>query len=220
MMTETVHEARHDSVLFEGDCLPLAGMSVVKAKALLKDAGNIPYFADAIVNGRRVPVAHVLQPGDRLAFVQRFGVKTGNDQPIEQAIGEAVLVAYPELVEIADKVKALGLPADRSLDLMAGMVAEWVEQRFGPPGMSVLAILNEVIARLDRIESSRVPWSQKEIDILEALEEGPLIGEKLATRAGYEYDGNTKGVLSSLVKRGLIGNKRPGGYFLAGKRES
>lgn len=220
MMIETAQEVRHDSVMFEGGQLPLRGMSVFEAKAMLKDAWGITYFAEAIVNGRRVPVAHVLQPDDRLAFCQRFGVKAGNDQPIEQAIGEAVVVAYPELVEIADTVKALHLPADRSLDLMAGMVGEWAEQRFGPPGKSVLVVLAEVVARLDRIESSRVPWSQKEIDILEALEQGPMIGEKLATRAGYEYDGNTKGVLSSLVKRGLIGNKRPGGYFLVGKRES
>ena len=121
----------YDGVLFEGDWLPLAGMSVFVAKAMLKDAGNISYFADAIVNGRQVPVAHVLQPGDRLEFVQRFGYKASDDRPIEQAIGKAVVVAYPELVEIADKVKALNLPADRSLDLMAGMVAEWAEERFG-----------------------------------------------------------------------------------------
>ncbi len=47
-----------------------------------------------------------------------------------------------------------------------------------------------------------------------------MVGEKLATRAGYEYDGHMKGVLALLVKRRLIGNKRPGGYFLVGKRES
>ena len=130
------------------------------------------------------------------------------------------MVVYPELLEIAAKVKAMNLPADRSRDVMAGMIGEWAEQRFGQPGKAVLTILAEVVDRLDRIESSRVPMSQKESDILEALEEGPMIGEKLAARAGYEYDGHLKGVLASLVKRGLIGNKRPGGYFLVGKRES
>ena len=209
-----------DGVLFEGDWLPLIGVPVAKAKAMLKDAWGISYFADAIVNGRQVTIAHRLRRGDHLEFFQRFGVKAGDDRPIEQAIGEAMVVVYPELVEIADKVKALNLPADRSLDLMAGMVAEWAVQRFGPPGKSVLAILAEVVARLDRIESPRVPMRQKEIDILEALEGGPLIGEKLAARAGYEYDGHTKGVLASMVKRKVIGNKRPGGYFLVGKRKS
>ncbi len=200
--------------------LPLAGLTVEAAKQQLQMCLNVPYFADAIVNGRQVPVVHLLRSGDRLEFVQRFGTKAGDGKPIERAIGEAVVVAYPELVVMADKVKALNLPADRSLDLMVGMVVEWAEREFGPPGKSVLAILAEVVARLDRIEPPRVPMSQKEIDILEALEEGPMIGEKLAARAGYEYDGHMKGLLSTLVKRGLIGNKRPGGYFLAGKRES
>ena len=220
MMMETAQETRCEGVLFESDWLPLVGMPVVEAKAMLKDAWGVPYFADAIVNGRQMPVAHVLLAGDRLRFFQRLGVKAGNDRPIEQAIGEALVIAYPELLEIAAKVKAMNMPADRSRDVMAGMVAGWAEQRFGPPSKGVLAMLAEVVARLDRIESPRVPMSQKESDILEALEEGPMIGEKLAARAGYEYDGHLMGVLASLVKRGLIGNKRPGGYFLVGKRES
>jgi hypothetical protein len=141
-----------DGVLFEGDWLPLVGVPVVEAKALLRDAWNISYFADAFVNGRQVPVAHVLCSGDRLEFVQRFGVKAGDDKPIEEAIGEA-LVAYPELLEMAEKVKAMNLPADRSLDVMIGMVVEWAEQRFGPPGSSMMSVFADIGKRLQRIES-------------------------------------------------------------------
>lgn len=212
------HE-EHDAVLFEGDWLPLVGLPVLKAKAMLKDAGNISYFADAFVNGCPVPVAHVLRSGDRLEFVQRFGFKAGDDKPIEQVIGEALVVVYPELLEIAAKVKAMSLPPDRSRDVMAGMIAEWAEQRFGPPGKSVLAILEEIIARLDRIEAPRVPITQREIDIVQALGEGRLTGEKLAEKAGYEFDGYFKGILASLVKRGVICNKRPG-YFVPGPPKS
>lgn len=211
---------RNEGVLFEGQWLPLAGLSVFQAKVLLQDTGNISYFADAILNGRSVPVAHLLGRADRLEFVQRFGVKAGDNRTIKEAISEAILIAYPELLEMADKVKTLNLPTDRSLDLMAGMVAEWAEKRFGPPGKSVLTVLAEIVDRLERIESPRIPMSQKEIEILEALEEGPMIGEELAIKAGYEYDGHMKGVLASLVKRRVIGNKRPGGYFLVGKQES
>ena len=143
----------HDGVLVESDWLPLAGLPIVEAKAMLKDAWGIPYFADAIVNGRHVPVVHVLRRGDRMNFVQRFGIKAGNDKPIEQAIGEALVIAYPELLEIAAKVKATNLPADRSRDVMAGMVAEWAERRFGPPGASTKAILADIVDRLQRIES-------------------------------------------------------------------
>lgn len=220
MMIETTSDSRRDGVLFDGHWLPLVGLHVAQVKALLKDAWGISYFADAFVNGQQVPVAHVLRCGDRLKFVQRFGFKGGDDKPIEKVIGEAMVFVYPELAEMADKVKSLNLPVNRSLDVMAGMVAEWAEKRFGPPGKSVLAVLAEIVDRLDRIESLRMPMSQKETDILETLVEGPMIGEKLAARAGYEYDGHKKGVLASLVRRGLIGNKRPGGYFLVGNRES
>jgi len=220
MMIETTSHPRRDGVLFEGEWLPLDGLSVFEAKAMLEDTENISYFAEAIVNGRPVPVAHVLSRADRLEFVQRFGFKGGDDKPIEKAIGEAMVFVYPELSEMADKVKALNLPPDRSLDVMMGMVAEWAEKRFGPPSKSVLAVLAEIVDRLERIESPRMPMSQKEIEILGALEAGPMVGEKLATRSGYEYDGHMKGVLASLVRRKVIGNKRPGGYFLVSKRKS
>ena len=38
----------------------------------------------------------------------------------------------------------------------------------------------------------------------------PLRGEALATKAGHQYDGHTKGLLSSLVKFGLLGKRRDG----------
>jgi hypothetical protein len=207
---------KREGVLFDGDWLPLAGVSVAKAKALLRDSG-ISYFSDAIVNNRPVMVSYVLRPGDRLVFCQRFGCKAGDDKPIEEAIGEAMVVAYSELLEMAQKVKAMNLPTDRSLDVMIGMVAEWAEQRFGPPDKNIMTILNEVVARLDRIEAPRVPYTQREIDIVQALGESRLTGEELAAKAGYEFDGYFKGILASMVKRGVICNKRPG-YFLAGPK--
>jgi hypothetical protein len=142
-----------EGVLFEGDRLPLGGMSVFEAKAMLKDAWAIPYFADALVNGRQVPVAHVLQPGERLEFVQRFGVKAGNDQPIEQAIGEAVVAVYPVLLEKAATVKARNLSADQEREAMKGIVDEWAVHHFGQPDASTRAVLADIVQRLQRIES-------------------------------------------------------------------
>ena len=97
---------RRDGVLFGGDWLPLVGVSVATAKALLRDAWGIPYFADTIVNGRPALVSQVvLRSGDRLVFSQRFGFKAGEQQSVEQAQAESLVIAYPELMDIAARVK-------------------------------------------------------------------------------------------------------------------
>ena len=52
--------------------------------------------------------------------------------------------------------------------------------------------------------------TEAERNILEALGEGKLKGEQLAKKAGYPCNSNFKNTLSSLVKRGLLMNDRPG----------
>jgi hypothetical protein len=222
-MIETAQEARHGSVLFEGDRLPLEGMSVFEAKAMLNDAWGIPYFADAIVNGRLVPVAHVLQPGDRLKFSQRFGVKAGNDKPITEAIGEAVVIAYPKLLEIEARVKACNLSTDESLRLMTSMIGRWMEEQFGPPGPSVMPVLADIVKRLQAIETvlgQRFASPASDLDnltdteeiILETLRGKSRKAASIATAGKLKHNSNLKSTLSSLVKRGILG-KGPDGYF-------
>lgn len=152
MMIDIDQEARREGVLFEGDWLPLVGIPVIQAKALLKDAGSISYFADAIVNDRQMSLAYLLQLGDRLEFVQRFGVKAGDDKPIVQAIGEAMVVVYTELLEKAATVRARNLSADHERAALKRTVEEWAVQQFGPPDASTKAILADIVERLQRIE--------------------------------------------------------------------
>jgi len=52
--------------------------------------------------------------------------------------------------------------------------------------------------------------TETEGNILEALGEGKLKGGQLAKKAGYPFNSNFKNTLSSLVKRGLLVNDRPG----------
>lgn len=52
--------------------------------------------------------------------------------------------------------------------------------------------------------------TEAERNILEALGEGKLKGEQVAKKAGYPCNSNFKNTLSSLVKRGLLVNDRPG----------
>jgi hypothetical protein len=57
-----------------------------------------------------------------------------------------------------------------------------------------------------------------ERDIITALKDKTLTGEKLARDAGHPYNFKFKSSLSALRKRGILGNKSPG-YFLESKYE-
>lgn len=52
--------------------------------------------------------------------------------------------------------------------------------------------------------------TDREADIIEAIGDEMLTGERVAKLAGYKYDGHFKNILSSLVKRNIIDNCRPG----------
>ena len=56
--------------------------------------------------------------------------------------------------------------------------------------------------------------NETEKNILEALGDKTMIGEEIAPLAGYKCDGHFKGTLARLVKRNIMGNKRPGYYRL------
>ena len=52
-----------------------------------------------------------------------------------------------------------------------------------------------------------------EKNIIEALGTDTLTLEQIAPKAGYEVNGHFKEAVSSLTKRGILGNRRPG-YFV------
>lgn len=52
-----------------------------------------------------------------------------------------------------------------------------------------------------------------ERNIVEALGTDTLIFEQLAAKTGYEVSGHFRRTVSSLSKRWILGNKRPG-YFV------
>jgi hypothetical protein len=56
--------------------------------------------------------------------------------------------------------------------------------------------------------------SDAEQNIIEALGLETMTGEVLAQKAGYPFNSNFKSTLSSMRKRGILGNASPG-YFLA-----
>ena len=49
--------------------------------------------------------------------------------------------------------------------------------------------------------------------IIEALGDTTLTVEELAVKSGYDVSGYFRNILTSLRKRGILGNKRPGYYL-------
>lgn len=66
------------------------------------------------------------------------------------------------------------------------------------------------VVQPQQLQTSDTKLTEAERNILEALGEGKLKGEQLAKKAGYPCNSNFKNTLSSLVKRGLLVNDRPG----------
>ena len=60
--------------------------------------------------------------------------------------------------------------------------------------------------------------SDTEANIVEALGTQRLTGEALAKQAGYPFNSNFKSTLSSLRKRGVLGNASPGYFVTAARR--
>jgi hypothetical protein len=58
-----------------------------------------------------------------------------------------------------------------------------------------------------------IKLTETERNIIEALDGKALTLEKLAAKAGYEVSGHFRRSITSLIRREILGNKRPG-YFV------
>jgi len=58
-----------------------------------------------------------------------------------------------------------------------------------------------------------IELNETEKIIIEALGDTNPTVEELAVKSGYEVSGYFRCILSSLCKRGILGNKRPGYYL-------
>ena len=111
---------------------------------------------------------------------------------IPDALAEDVLPFIPVVVVQEDGTRIhLESEVDRFL-------AEFVRQRRHQS--SPAAEVNRPMPRLTDTEQT----------ILEALGDKKVTGEELAPLAGFPFNSNFKNTLSSLVKRGLLVNDRPG----------
>lgn len=146
--------ARHSAsivsdVHFEGDNLPLVGVTVAVAKYMLRDAWNVSYFADAFVNGIRVEAGHVLRANDHLEFCQRFGFKGGTDLDREVVQAEALIRSEPELSKTVAEVLDLPVPVEQKALLLTLRVLRWSENWYGRVTADAVGTLNHVLQRLN-----------------------------------------------------------------------
>jgi hypothetical protein len=65
-----------------------------------------------------------------------------------------------------------------------------------------------VIDQLER--GGIVRPTDRQRTILDALEDGKMTGEQLASRAGYPYNSSFKSELSNMVKLGMLTQEHPG----------
>jgi hypothetical protein len=94
-------------------------------------------------------------------------------------------------------------PVVERLRLLVREVDQLVSERLNDPGPPALSV--------DRAASAApANLNETERNILEALGDATMTGEELAPKAGYECNGHFKATLSTLVKRGLLENLRPG----------
>jgi excisionase family DNA binding protein len=132
--------------------LSLGGRSVGWVRANLRHALNLSYFAEATVNGRTADRDHVLNAGDDVEFLCRFGFKGADDCPPEVRNARGLIATYPELAQIGDEVKALGLSTDEAVDATLARVGRFMEQKFGPVRDSEVPTLALLVEMLTRIE--------------------------------------------------------------------
>ena len=197
------------------DELPLVGFAVLAVKSLLREPFNIPYFVDAVVNGEIVSVDYRLQSGDRLEFDRRFGFKGAGDEDVNDREADGLLWAYPDLQQIAEKVKASGKSGPQAIDLMTRLVAEWCRDKFGPLENRINGTLERLIEKMDKMTApDNSDLNQIETNILQALGDKTMKAETLAKVAGYfSCNQNFRTACATLVRRRLLGNKRGAGYY-------
>jgi hypothetical protein len=147
---------------------PLGGQLALAAKTFLRKHLSIPYFAEMVVNGKPVPVNHVLQAGDLLTFIRPPGFKGAGEpnEPVEKTEAEGLLGAYPELLRIANAVKHEaregGWGTEQIVDVMAARVVRWCEDHFGPVTMEVDATVNEVVRTLSKLAERVSPFNRRQ----------------------------------------------------------
>lgn len=111
---------------------------------------------------------------------------------VPAAVADEILPNLPVVVALDDGTR---IHLEQDVD---EFVAQFSRQRRNPTAATM------------QDKGAKTSLNEAETNILEALGDGRMIGEIVAKKAGYPFNSNFKNTLSSLVKRGLLVNDRPG----------
>ena len=132
--------------------LPIAGLTIAWVRTNLRHALNLGYYSAAFINGQSTDHDHVLNAGDDVEFVRRFGFNAAGATPCEVLKARGLIATYPELVKIGKVVKALRLGADEAVEVTLTLVAQFFERKFGPVPDHELPSLIELTRRIACLE--------------------------------------------------------------------
>jgi hypothetical protein len=176
--------------------------------------GEIERLVDRLKKWQNGDVPHAIKDYSRYIQLIRFVEPQANIVLMDLSAGmpETVRVVHVKLQELlrkASQVDSLKQEdtdevrlEDSNLLRLARDFVLMLEPIVKNVGHHTLT-LNDAEQNLNDIEQ----------DIIEALGDRTLTGEKLAKDAGHPYNFKFKSSLSGLRKRGILGNKTPG-YFL------
>ncbi|MHC4354855.1 MAG: hypothetical protein ACYTE3_28150 [Planctomycetota bacterium] len=176
--------------------------------------GEIERLVDRLTDWRKGDIPHAIKGYSRYVQLIRFVEPQANNVLMALSAGmpETVRAVHVKLQELLRKASHVDSLKQEDAD----------ESRL--EDASLLELARDLTLMLERIAESdeRVTSTMKpkervaddtEQDIIEALGDSTLTGQKLAKKAGYPYNFKFKSSLSGLRKRGILGNKSPG-YFL------
>ncbi|MHC4556063.1 MAG: hypothetical protein ACYTFW_22730 [Planctomycetota bacterium] len=179
--------------------------------------GKIERLVDRLKKWQNGDMPHVTKDYSRYIQLIRFVEPQANIVLMDLSAGmpEIVRVVHVKLQELLRKASQVDSLKQEDADeahledsKLLGFAQDFVlilERIAENAGQGTLT-LNEAEHNINDTEQN----------IIEALGNETLTGEKLAKEAGYPYNFKFKSSLSGLRKRGILGNKAPG-YFLEPK---
>ena len=176
--------------------------------------GKIEQLVDRLKKWLKGEVPHAIKDYGRYVQLIRFVEPKANIALMALStempdIVRVVHVRFQELLKKASQVDIL-----RQEDPDEARLEDSHLMRFA---RGVVLMLERIAKEAEQgtltLNSVRQDLDDIEQDIIEALGDRTLTGEKLARKAGHPYSFEFKNSLSGLRKRGILGNKKPG-YFL------
>ena len=176
--------------------------------------GEIERLVDRLKKWQKGDMPHAMKDFTRYIQLIRFVEPQANVVLMDLSAGmpETVRVVHVKLQELLRKASQVDILEqedadgarleDSNLLKLARDLVLMLQRIAKDTGHDTLT-LNDAVHGLDEIEQ----------DIIEALGDETLTGEKLAKKAGRPYSFKFRSSLSGLRKRGILGNKKPG-YFL------